>query len=199
MRARDLRQSKLPATRDRLLRVAQRFDTFLLGRDAPENAEERALKQHIEAIYSGLLAGGHMFGPSGGGAGSGGGGGGGDALSVSALAAAPVGGLQGRLDGLVHRLRVWEESTAMALSAGGGDGGGEAGGGAPRWELHKDTKALVERRLEALQRGVEKLAEHVRREQRHCAVAEAKLRERLDGAAGAGGGEGGADEDDMLV
>jgi hypothetical protein len=118
---------------------------------------------------------------------------------MSALAAAPVGGLQGRLDGLVHRLRVWEESTAMALVGGGGDAAGA--GLAPRWELHKDTKALVERRLEALQRGVEKLAEHVRREQRHCEVAERKLRERLGGAAGTGGGagEGGVDEDDMLV
>ena len=65
----------------------------------------------------------------------------------------------------------------------------------------KHDRQAAARRLEALQRGVEKLAEHVRREQRHCEVAERKLRERLGGAAGAGGGagEGGVDEDDMLV
>jgi hypothetical protein len=200
-RARELRQSRLPATRDRLLRVAQRFDTFLLGRDAPEGADERALRQQIDAVYSGLLAGGHAFGSVGAGAGGGGGGvGGGGAFSALALAAAPAGGLQGRLDGLVHRLRVWEERTALALGAGAGADGAAA----PAWELHQDTKALVERRLEALQKGVERLAEHVRRERRHCEVAERLLRARLGGAAGAGGGGGGGeggfvDEDDMLI
>jgi hypothetical protein len=173
-------RTEIPATRDHLLRVVKRFDTYLLGRDVVETTKERELRDKLEELHQLILTGADIY----------------NATRVSASLPNPpnaaLGGLHGRIRTLKERVRMWEDGNAVLAKYQGALIGDQFVKNGSSLMIDTETEDMIQKRLAVLQKGIERLAERVMKNQRHCVVAGrelTKLESQRNGYFGGGLGD----------
>jgi len=153
-------RTEIPATRDHLLRVVRRFDTYLLGRDLAESTKERELRDKLEDLHRQILSGA-------------------DVSSVRATTPnapnAALGGLHGRIRSLKERVRMWEDGIAVQAKYQGAVSSDQLLKKREALAIDPETEDMIQKRLNVLQKGIERLADRVIKNQRHSLVAEREL------------------------
>jgi hypothetical protein len=154
-------RTEIPATRDHLLRVVRRFDTYLLGRDVAETTKERELRDKLEDLHQQILAGADVSSSV--------------RSSTPNAPNAALGGLHGRIRSLKERVRMWEDGIAVQAKYQGAVSSDQLLKNREALAMDPETEDMIQKRLNVLQKGIERLAERVVKDQRHNNVAEREL------------------------
>jgi hypothetical protein len=154
-------RTEIPATRDHLLRVVRRFDTYLLGRDVAETTKERELRDKLEDLHQQILAGADVSSSV--------------RSSTPNAPNAALGGLHGRIRSLKERVRMWEDGIAVQAKYQGAVSSDQLLKNREALAIDPETEDMIQKRLNVLQKGIERLAERVVKDQRHNNVAEREL------------------------